>query len=84
MSKIVKVVTVVQVGSDRYGPGKARAAASAWASFVACNLHNKRTATAVRDFNDRHAVAFRRSLPLFEKVLGPAKDRSNPRTLINL
>ncbi len=84
MGKLVKVVQTVQIGSSRYGPGKARDAASEWAAHVACNLHNRREATQRRDFNDRHEVAFRRSLPLFEAVLGPAKNRSNPRTLINL
>jgi hypothetical protein len=81
MSKFVKQVQIVQIGSARYGPGKARQAACEYANNIAVMYHNNK---GFRDFNDWHRVAFHRSLPIFEKMLGTVKNRTNPRTLIDL
>ena len=80
--KQIRMLQVVQVGGSRYGPGKARDAACAWASEVSIDFHSKRK--GFRDFNDYHRVAFHRSLHIFERLLGKTKNRTNPRTLIDL
>jgi hypothetical protein len=83
----VKVVQVVQLGSSRYGPGKAREAACEYARAIAIFYKSKNAHKPIgsfRDFNAWHKVAFHRSLPVFEQLLGPVKNRKNPRTLIDL
>lgn len=85
MKKRVKVVTCVQVGSRKYGPGRARDAALEYSCLIAREMREASHPTkATRDFNERQKIAFRRSLPVFEKVLGRAKNRMNPRTLIDI
>jgi rare lipoprotein A (peptidoglycan hydrolase) len=83
----VKVVQVVQIDNHRYGPGKAREAACEYARAIAIYYKSKNVSKPIgsfRDFNAWHKVAFHRSLPVFEKLLGPVKNRKNPRTLIDL
>lgn len=41
MSNFVKTIQVVQIGNSRYGPGKARQAACAYAGEVAIRFHRK-------------------------------------------
>ena len=84
MSNFVKTIQVVQIGNSRYGPGKARQAACAYAGEIAIRFHRKNRGSTFRDFNDWHRVAFHRSLPYFESILGKVKNRKNPRTLIDL
>lgn len=86
VNKRAKVVTVVQVKNKKYGPGKAQQAASEWAGYVALDFWRRARAQGktFRDFNDYHRVAFYRSLSAFERVLGPAKNRKNPRMLYHI
>ena len=79
-----RLVTVVQIGRSRYT--RASDAASAWADFSASTQHSYRRSNGLRDidWNDWHRRAFRRSLPIFERILGPSKNRKNPRTLISI
>ena len=83
-SVTVRTVTVVVVQGRSYR--SARPAAENWAGLSAfnrhgfCRQHNRKDV----DFNDWHRRAFRRSLPVFERILGPSKNRSNPRTLIDI
>ena len=78
------LVTVVQIGKSRYT--RARDAANAWAEFSTSTQHSHRRSNGLRDidWNDWHSRAFRRSLPIFERILGLSKNRKNPRTLISI
>lgn len=78
------LVTVVQIGTSRYT--RARDAANAWADFSTSTQHSHRRSNGLRDidWNDWHSRAFRRSLPIFERILGLSKNRKNPRTLISI
>jgi hypothetical protein len=78
----VRVLQVVQIGGRRYGPGKAREAASQYASEIAYKF--TRNGTGFRDYNEWHKIAFHRSLFYFEKILGVVSNRKNPRQLIEL
>ena len=78
------LVTVVQIGKSRYT--RARDAANAWADFSTSTQHSHRRSNGLRDidWNNWHSRAFRRSLPIFERILGLSKNRKNPRTLISI
>lgn len=80
MNKHIRILQVVQIGDSRYGPGKAREAACGWASKIAL----KYKFSGFREYNELHKIAFHRSLPYFEKMLGKVKNRKNPRSLIQL
>lgn len=82
MNKRIKLVQVVQIGNSRYGPGRAREAACKYAHSIAYQYHRK--GNSFRDWNEWHKVAFHRSLPYFERLLGAVKNRRNPRHLIDL
>ena len=57
-------------------------AACEYAHTIAVDYHSK--GNSFRDWNEWHKVAFHRSLPYFERLLGPVKNRRNPRSLIEL
>ena len=82
MNKRISLVQVVQIGNRRYGPGRARQAACEYAHTIALDYHRK--GNSFREWNEWHKVAFHRSLPYFERLLGPVKNRRNPRSLIEL
>ena len=80
MSKFAKVIPVVQVGgkyySRRYGPGQAQRAAEAFACCMAGSMPKHRE---WRNYDATHRVAFRRVLPVMERILGESKNKTNPR-----
>jgi hypothetical protein len=84
MSKFVKPQTVLNIGGRRYGPGKARDAALEYVGNVCAHYSFHENSKTFRDYNDRHRILWRRVLPIFEQVLGPVKDRRNPRTLLEI
>jgi hypothetical protein len=84
MNKRIRLVQVVQIGNSRYGPGRARNAACEWALQISFKYDYDQHRSKLRDFNAWHQVAFRRSLPIFEKLLGTSRNRTNPRTLFGI
>lgn len=84
MSKFVKREVVLKINGRRYGKGKARDAALEYVGNVCAHYSFHENSKTFRDFNDRHRIMWRRVLPIFEQVLGPVKDRRNPRTLFEI
>lgn len=71
----VKIVKGVNVEGQCYM--KASPAALRYSCLSAARNHFKNR--HFRNFNEWQDVAFRRSLPVFERILGVTKNKKNPR-----